>query len=222
MSIVVRKLIGKELHVNRWLIAMAAIAAVMASVVCSFGELGFNLGALIWITVVIGTGVMLAIYGVSNERKENSLQFVLSLPVSVSGYLGAKLVGLLLSFLAPWLVASLSAIALVVLDPDVPDGLLPYVIALCGFLLANYSLVLCGSVHARSESASAAVIIITNMLVSVYMFTIGTAAGLKQHMSGPTPVWNSTFFTILLIELVVFLVALTLPMATAARRRDFL
>jgi hypothetical protein len=41
-------------------------------------------------------------------------------------------------------------------------------------------------------------------------------------MSGPTPVWNSTFFTVLACELVVLVAALALPLATASRRRDFL
>jgi ABC-2 type transport system permease protein len=222
MSLVVRKLIAKELHVHRWMLVGGAIAAVLSAAGATFGPMAFNLGALTWLTTIIALGVMLAIYGVQHERKENSLQFVLSLPLSVREYVRAKLAGLLISFLGPWLIASVAAVALVLFDPDIPDGLLPYVLALCGFLLMNFSLVVCGTLHVRSESATSVVIILTNMLVSVYMFTIGTAEGLKQYMHGPTPVWNSTFLTVVSVEFLVFLVALTLPMATAARRRDFL
>jgi ABC-2 type transport system permease protein len=222
MSIVVRKLIAKELFVNRWLLAGAAFASLMSIAAAAFGELAFNIGALTWLTTVIALGVMLAIYGIMHERKEQSLQFVLSLPVSVSQYVRAKVAGLLLGFLGPWLVASVGAIALVFGDPDIPDGLAPYVVALCVFLLMNFSLVLCGTLHARSESAVSVVIILTNMLVSVYMFTIGTQAGLKDHMYGPTAVWNDTFFTVLAAELIVTILALSLPLATVARRRDFL
>jgi len=222
MNIVVRKLIVKELYVNRWLIAGAAVAAALSAATAALGKMAFNIGALTWITTVIAVGVMLAIYGVMNERKEQSLQFVLSLPLSVSQYVGAKLLGLLLSFLGPWLVATLGAAILVLAHPGVPDGLLPYVLALCVFMLMNFSLVLCGTLFVRSESAVSVVIILTNMLVSVYMFTIGTQAGLKDHMYGPTPVWNDTFFTVLGVELFVLVVALALPLATAARRRDFI
>jgi ABC-2 type transport system permease protein len=222
MNIVVRKLIAKELHVNRWLIAGSAVAAALSAATAALGKMAFNIGALTWITTVIAAGVMLAIYGVMNERKEQSLQFVLSLPLSVGQYVRAKLLGLLLSFLGPWLVATLGAVILVLAHPDVPDGLLPYVLALCVFMLMNFSLVLCGTLLVRSESAVSAVIILTNMLVSVYMFTIGTQAGLKDHMYGPTPVWNDTFFTVIGAELFVFVVALALPLATAARRRDFI
>jgi ABC-2 type transport system permease protein len=222
MSIVTRKLIAKEFHVNRWLIVGAAVAALLSVVIATFGRMTFNIGALVWLTTIIALGVMLAIYGIMNERKENSLQFVLSLPLSVRDYVAAKLVGLLLSFLGPWLVASLGAVALVLLDPDVPDGLLPYTLLLCAFLLMNFGLVLCGTLHARSDSAVSVVIVITNMLVSVYMFTIGASEGLQKYMYGATPVWNRTFFTVLTVEIVVLVIACTLPLATAARRRDFL
>jgi ABC-2 type transport system permease protein len=226
MSIIMRKLIAKELHVNRWLIVGSAVAAALSVAVAALstalGKTAFNIGALTWLTTVIALGVMLAIYGIMNERKEQSLQFVLSLPLSVSQYVRAKLLGLLLSFLGPWLVATLGAAILVLAHPGVPDGLLPYVLTLCVFMLMNFSLVLCGTLLVRSESAVSVVIILTNMLVSVYMFTIGTQAGLKDHMYGPTPVWNGTFYSVLIVELIVFVVALTLPLATTARRRDFI
>ncbi len=37
---------------------------------------------------------MLALYGIMNERKEQSLQFVLSLPLSIAEYVRAKMLGL--------------------------------------------------------------------------------------------------------------------------------
>jgi ABC-type transport system involved in multi-copper enzyme maturation permease subunit len=222
MSIVTRKLIAKELYVNRWFIGGAAVAALVSVIACAFGETAFNIGALSWLTTVIALGVMLAIYGVMNERKEQSLLFVLSLPLSIGEYVRAKLLGLLLSFLVVWLVASGAAVAMVLIVPAVPDGLLPYLLLLCLFLLANFAVVLSGALQARSEAMVSATIIITNMGVSIFMFTVGAMPALKQHMFGPVPVWNHTFFTVLACELVVLIVALALPLATAARRRDFL
>lgn len=222
MNIVIRKLVAKELYLNRWMIAGTAAAAALAAFACAFGGIAFNVGALAWITAVIACSAMLAIYGVTNERKEQSLQFVLSLPISVRQYVFAKTLGLLLSYAIAWLAASAAAIALVLASPNVNDGLLPYVVVFCGFLLANFSLVLCGALHARSEAAVVAVIILTNMTVSLFMFTVGALPGIRDHIGGPAPVWNSTIFSILLIELVVLVVAIALPMATTARRRDFL
>jgi ABC-type transport system involved in multi-copper enzyme maturation permease subunit len=222
MNVVVRKLIRKELHVNRWFVAGAAISAALSILVCAFGEAAFNIGALTWLTTVIAFGVMIALYGVMNERKEHSLQFVLSLPLSVGEYVLAKMVGLLLCYSLLWLVATGSAISLVLLAPRVPDGLLPYTVLLCIFMFANFAVVLCAALHARSEAITTAAIIVTNMAVSVFMFTVGAMPSLKAHMFGPTPVWNDTFFNVLIVELIVFAIAVTLPLATAARRRDFI
>jgi ABC-type transport system involved in multi-copper enzyme maturation permease subunit len=222
MSVLTRKLVAKELHVNRHFIVGAATASIVSAAISPLSKMAFNVGMLAWLTTVIAAGVMLSIYGVMNERKEQSLQFVMSLPISVAEYVRAKMLGLLLSFGVVWAVATASAVLLVLLAPDVPDGLLPYAVLLCMFLIVNFAVLLTGMLYVRSESASTALIVVTNMGVSIYMFTVVTLPGLHLHMHGPTPVWNSTFFTVLACELGVLFLALALPMATAARRRDFL
>jgi ABC-2 type transport system permease protein len=222
MSLVARKLIAKELYVNRWFLVGAAAAAVLSAVASTFGQAAFNFGGLTWLTTVIALGVMLAIYGVMHERKEKTLEFVLSLPLSIGEYVRAKLLGMLLCFALPWLVAAISAVILVLADPDVPDGLLPYVLLLCGYLLTNFALVMCGSFHVTSEAGVATLIILTNMFVSVFMFTVGAIPELKDFMYGAAPVWNSTFWTVLAIEFAVFSIAIALPLVIAGRRRDFI
>ena len=125
----------------------------------------FNIGALIWLTTIIAFGVMLAIYGVMNERKEHSLQFVLSLPLSVSDYVRAKLLGLLLCFLGPGWSRPPAPPCWCWPCPTCRTDCCPTVL-LCVFMLTNFSLVLCGTLHVRSEAAMTAVIVVTNMGVS--------------------------------------------------------
>ena len=222
MNVVTRKLIAKELYVNRWFLGGGAISAVVSVLIAATSKTGFNIGALTWLTTIIATGVMLGIYGIMNERKEHSLQFVLSLPLSVGDYVLAKMLGLMACFLIVWLAGSAAAMTLVFGMQAVPDGVGPYVVLLCVFMLANFAVVLCGALHAQSEALTSAVVIITNMGVSIFMFTIGPLPGISQSMWGPTPAWNSTFWTVLGCELAVLVVAFTLPFFLAARRRDFL
>ena len=68
----------------------------------------------------------------------------------------------------------------------------------------------------------ACLIIVTNMGVSVYMFTVGALPGFRDTMFGPAPVWNQTFYTLAAGELAVFAIAMLLPLLTVARRRDFI
>ena len=89
-------------------------------------------------------------------------------------------------------------------------------------MLANFVVVLCGSIHAQSEALTSAVIIVTNMGVSIFMFTVAPLPGIGKFMAGPTPMWTPTFWSVLGCELAVLVIAFTLPFILAARRRDFL
>jgi ABC-type transport system involved in multi-copper enzyme maturation permease subunit len=221
MNHLTRKLIAKELYVNRWFIGIGSVASIASALVAAFGQTGFNVGALTWLTTIIAFGVMLALYGVMNERKEHSLLFVMSLPLSIADYVRAKMLGLTLCFGLVWLAASGAVLLLVLLKASIPDGLVAYVILLCVYMLANFAVVLCGSLQARSEAVTTTMIVITNMGVSIFMFTIGPLPGIQKHMWAPAPVWTDTFWTVLGCELAVLAIALTLPFFLAARRRDF-
>jgi ABC-2 type transport system permease protein len=222
MNIVTRKLIAKELYVNRWFVAGGVLSGVASILIATLGKTGFNVGALTWLTTIIATGVMLALHGIMNERKEQALQFVLSLPLSIADYVRAKMLGLTLCFLVMWLASSAAVLVLIFAKQDVPDGIAPYTVLLCVFMLANFAVVLCGTLHAKSEAITSAVIIVTNMGVSIFMFTVGPMEGINKHMWGPSPVWNDTFWTVLGCELAVLVIAFTLPFFLAARRRDFI
>ena len=222
MSIITRKLIAKELYVNRWMVAGGAFSGVASILIATLGKTGFNVGALAWLTTIIAIGVMLALYGIMNERKEHALQFVLSLPLSISEYVRAKMLGLTACFLVVWSVSSAAALLLVFCKASVPDGLAAYLILLCGFMLANFAVVLCGTLHAQSEALTSAVIVVTNMGVSIFMFTVGPLPGIDKYMWAPAPVWTPTFWTVLGCELAVLAIAFALPFFLAARRRDFI
>jgi len=221
MNLVIRKLIAKELYVNRWFVAGGTFSGAASVLIAMLGKTAFNIGALTWLTTIIATGVMLALYGIMNERKEHALQFVLSLPLSIAGYVRAKMFGLAASFLIMWSVSCAAALLLVFAHDGVPDGLAPYLVLLCVFMLANFAVVLCGALQALTEALTSAVIIVTNMGVSIFMFTVGPLPGISAHMWGPAPVWNSTFWTVLGCELAVLVIAFALPFFLAARRRDF-
>jgi ABC-2 type transport system permease protein len=222
MNIVTRKLIAKEIHVNRAFMIGATLAGLISIGFATLGRVGFNVGALTWITTVVALGVMLALYGVMNERKEHSLQFVLSLPLDVADYVLAKQLGLAICFFVPWLVSSIAAILLVAVKADIPDGLLPYTVLLCIFLLANFSLVLCGALHATTDALMTTTIVITNMAVTLFMFMVGGIPSIQKHMFEAVPVWNDSVWTVLIVELAILVIAFALPHFVAARRRDFI
>ena len=165
---------------------------------------------------------MLARFGVASERKERSLLFILSLPLSPADHLRAKLLGVVACFLPPWLALSGGAVALILALPGIPDGLLPYSLLLCVFLLLNFAIVLCAVLHIHSEAAMGGVIILTNMSVALFMTGLGRLPAIGAHMQQALPAWNATFWLVLAAELAATLIVLSLPLLFAARRRDFL
>lgn len=222
MNSLTRKLVAKGLHFYRWLLVGGTAAGLAGLLSATTGEVGFNIGFIVWLTAVIALGVMLALFGVASERKERSQLFILSLPLSHRDYVRAKLLGLLACFGLAWAVLSAGALALIAVMPGIPDGLLPYGVLLCIFLLMNFSVVLCGALHIASEAAMGGLIILTNMSVSLFMMGVGRIPGLGEHMQAPAPVWNTPFWLLVAALLAATALALALPLFIAARRRDIL
>jgi ABC-type transport system involved in multi-copper enzyme maturation permease subunit len=221
MNMLTRRLIAKEFYLNRWLIVSSTIAGIAGLLIATGGTTQFNIGMLTWLTAIVAFGVVLAMMSVANERKERALQFVLSLPLSHGDYVRIKLLSLLLCYLVPWAVLSIGAVALILVMPNLPDGLLPNTVLLCGFMLANYSIVLCGALHTASEGVMTVVIIVTNMNVTLFIFLVAGLSPLMDQMHAPTATWNTTFWTVLAVEIATLIITLSLPHFVAARRRDF-
>jgi ABC-type transport system involved in multi-copper enzyme maturation permease subunit len=221
MNMLTRRLIAKEFYLNRWLIVISTIAGLAGLLTAMEGTMRFNIGMLTWLTTIVAFGVVLAMMSIANERKERALQFVLSLPLSHGDYVRIKLLGLLLCYLVPWAVLSLSAVALILVMPNLPDGLLPNTVLLCGFMLANFSIVVCGALHTASEGVMTLVIIVTNMNVTLFIFLVAGLSPLSDQMHAPTATWNATFWTVLAVEIATLIITLSLPHFVAARRRDF-
>lgn len=221
MNMLARKLIAKDFYLNRWLIIGSTVAGLVSLLIAAEGKIRFNIGMLTWLTTLVAFGVVLAMLSIGNERKERTLQFVLSLPLSHGDYVRIKVIGLMLCYLVPWTILSAGAVTLVSVMPNLPDGLLPFAVLLCGFFLANYSVVLCGALHTASEGLITVLIIVTNMNITLFIFMVGALPSLNDHLHGPAPVWNSTFWIVLAAELATLLITLSLPYLVAARRRDF-
>jgi hypothetical protein len=63
--------------------------------------------------------------------------------------------------------------------------------------------------------------IVHNTSITLFIFMIGALPSLNDHLHDPSPVWNSTFWTVLGVELATLVITLSLPYFVAARRRDF-
>jgi ABC-2 type transport system permease protein len=220
MSPLMRRLVMKELYLGRWVIGSGLVGGLVSLCVMPFGMMAFNVGALCWLSTVVAFGVILAMQSIVNERKDSSLLFSLSLPLTPRQYMRAKQIGLLIGFLITWIPLALASCWLVIAT-DLPDGLLSFAVLLNLFLLANYTVVLGGTLLVRSEGAVTGIIIVTNMGVTLFMFMIGGLSEINSHFRDATPAWSNTHTAVLAGELLVLVAALALPLLAGSRHRDW-
>jgi ABC-2 type transport system permease protein len=222
MNSLTYKLIAKDFQQHRLLIAGTIAIGLVSLLVAGGGTpLLFNIGMLCWITAIAAYGCVIAMIGISSERKERALLFVLSLPLGYGDYVRLKLFGVMLCYLVPWAALSAGAVVMVLALPTMPDGLLPFTILLCGFLLINFSMVLSGALFARSEGVITLIIIVHNIAISLFIFLVGPIPAFRDHVQDASPTWGPEFWIVLAVEAVTLLVIFSLPYFLAARRRDY-
>ena len=152
-TFIVTRLILKDWYLNRGLLLAAIITGLltMAAVAAARGTtIALILGVVVLATVLIGMGAMIMSSTV-NERKQQTLPFVMSLPVSYLEYTTSKLVGSLIIFSLLWLTLLLGMIATILLTPWFPHGLIPFVVIMSGEILMSTSLVAAVAVSTESE-----------------------------------------------------------------------
>jgi ABC-type transport system involved in multi-copper enzyme maturation permease subunit len=215
---IVRRLIAKDLYLYRWMIVGAAIAGIAALVVTGVHEIT---GLILFLTSIVALGVFIALYGFLVERKEKSLLFVLSLPVSPMQYTTAKILAALIAFLVPWTLLLVTVLAVnFAFDPP-PDGNIPFTIAMMFLFLANFCILIALLLITGSEPWAIAGILVTNFSVPVFMNTVRGLPGIGEHVDGPVAVWSTAILTALGIQAAVIALSLGLAFYVQSRRKDF-
>ena len=180
-----------------------------------------TIGFILLLTSIVALGVFIAIYGIMTERKEKTLLFVLSLPISTTQYTAAKVASSLIAFLIPWLVLTLTIVVLTVALDEPLDGRLPFTVTMMFFFLANFCVLIAVLLISGTEVWSVVGVVFTNILVSVYLTTVQQLPGIREYLEGPIAVWSPTILTILGVEAAVIALSLGLTFFVQSRKKDF-
>jgi ABC-type multidrug transport system permease subunit len=217
---IVTRLILKDLFLLRWFIASAVVAGGSALALMPLGGITTYVGSVLLICAFIVLNIFLVMSGVVQERKDKVLLFVLSLPVSTTQYLAAKVTANAVAFLVPWLI--LTAVTFVVIDVTaLPNGILPYWLAILVYLLAYYLALLGTSLVTDSTGWHAAAITAGNVSVNFLIVFLLGLPSVVANRDAPAAVWTADILTIVAIELAAGAVVLGLGMYFASRRSDF-
>ena len=150
--LMVRRLILKDWYLNRWLILGLdpRSASLLWRSSSPAKQVAFLLSIILLCMVIIGVGAQLAIVTTVNERKEQTLAFIMSLPVSWREYTAAKILANLIIFLIPWLIITAGALGVLCL-PGATHGLIPFTAIMSVEMLVTTCLIIVAGIITESR-----------------------------------------------------------------------
>jgi hypothetical protein len=158
-----------------------------------------------------------------NERKKQTLSFVMSLPVSSARYGAAKLASTVGMFLALWLILLGAGLYMILSRHILPMGAIPVGMILMNFPLIGFCLITGTALVAESEGwATAAMAVVNSSYWLVLYILLSHVPSLTKTWAGPVAVWSSPVFKILGVEFGLIVLILGLTLYLQSRKRSFI
>jgi ABC-2 type transport system permease protein len=222
-SSVIGYLILKDWRLNRPLISLCIGVGLIALVIALYaGGVARLLGSVWFFVSLCILGSMLPASAILNERKKQTLAFVMSLPVSSVQYTIAKALSTSAMFLVPWLTLLVSALILIETRHAIPHGIIPILLILAMLPLFAFCLISAAALVGESEGWLIGVSILCNSSYWFVWYLLARTPSLSANWAGPVAVWNTAAITVLSVELgsIAFIVGLTFFFQS--RKRNFI
>jgi ABC-type transport system involved in multi-copper enzyme maturation permease subunit len=222
MSSLVPALIRKDLEMSLAFPLLAFATGCGALALFYFGGEPLAIAGIVAFFIVLVMLGVVPMVLILNERKKQTLAFVMSLPVSASQYAFAKLAAALGMFVVPWLLLVGLALALIVGTSDVPNGVIPLFVMLALLPLIGFLVSTSVAIVFESDLWSNVTMGAVHISYSFVWITVISIPGLLADVGSPVPVWNETVLTALAIELGLIAAIFGLTLALQSRKRDFI
>jgi ABC-2 type transport system permease protein len=220
-SSMVKALIRKDWYFNKQTLLLSFIIGLASVGLLSFENRVFYIGLVLLLSIVILIGALLVTTTVVNERKNQTLAFLISLPITYMDYTKAKVILNLSAYFIIWLTLAVATTAVIFYSEHIPNGLIPYALIILIELMVAFILILGTALVTESEKWTIVVMTITNIGVSLFMFLIASVQSINQHMESSTTVWNSSALMIIGIEILVAMIIIGLTFYLQSRKKDF-
>lgn len=219
---VVRRLILKDWYLNRGVILAAVPVGLGALALVLTGKpIAFLFCIIILCMVIVGAGAQLAMVTTINERKEQTLAFVMSLPVSWREYTAAKILANLIIFLIPWVPLTAGAIGILLL-PGATHGLVPFTAIMALEMLITTSLIVAAGIVTESQAWTTAGIFVSSLGINLLGYLFAHLPGISHYMWGSRVYISPTVCIILACELLTVPLLLGATFLIQSRKTDFL
>jgi ABC-2 type transport system permease protein len=162
----------------------------------------FYVGSLLLLIVMVAAACFSISNSLLSERKEHTLPFIMSLPVSPLDFYLSKLLGNLVTFAVPFGVLSLGTLAVILYTP-LPDGLVVFAVLVFGHVLLAYSVSLAVAMTVESEGWNTFVMIASMVLINPFIMGIGQIPAIAAPIKTEAIVWSTPALAILTAQLLL-------------------
>jgi ABC-2 type transport system permease protein len=218
----IKRLILKDWYLQRWTILASVVAgAGTLALIAKGGKVGFLLGVIALVTVLIAVGAQLATSTIVQERKDQTLPFVMSLPISYREYTASKILGNLLIFLVPWLTLVLGSFALILATPEIPHGLVPFVAIMSTEILVSTCLVAGAALITESQGWTVGAVITGNLALNGFGYYVAHVPSIAKGMWSAPIGWTRAASGLLAAEITAVALLLAVTFFYQSRKTDF-
>lgn len=218
----VRKLIVKD-----WQVYQKQLAGFLGGMLLALGLVGMgtpllaSAGALLLLVLLLVVGSYAIQSSVMLERKQQTQPFVMSLPVTPMDVFWGKLLANLAIYLVPFLLVGGGLLALVLTTPR-PDGMVPWLVVVALFMLANFCLSLCMVIAVDSEGWNVFAMLALMTLIGPFLYWVTSMPGIREHLRGDAIVWSPQVLGLIGAELAAIGIAILIAGWVHARKTSFL
>lgn len=220
---VVGRLILKDWWLNSPMIILSIVGGGIAlTILQSGGSTPFVLGSVFFFISLIFCASLLPGSNIVNERKKQTMPFLMSLPISAVQYGTAKLGSTVGMFLVPWLTLVGAALWLITVRHAVPNGAIPMALILALLPFVGFCISTGAALVAESEGWSiAATAAVNSSYWLVWYLLSNRFPTLTRDWTAPAAIWSPTVINILAGESALIVLILGLTLFLQSRKRDF-
>ena len=217
-------LVLKDWRLQRRTIVFTMLAGVTAlAVLLIGGQTPVVIGTVFFFVSMVFCASLLPMQNIVNERKKQTLPFVMSLPVSSARYGAAKLVSTVGIFLALWLTLIGAALYMILGRHTLPTGSIPTGLIIMSFPLVGFCLITGTALVGETEGwATTAMAVVNSSYWLVWYLLLSHVPSLTQTWGGSVAVWSAAVFKILGVELAAIALILGVTLYLQSRKRNFI
>jgi ABC-2 type transport system permease protein len=222
MKPIVYELIRKDWELNRVAVGAGIVLGIVAIGITFFGGTVPAVIGIVCFYSVMGVLGSILPKNIYDERKNQTMAFVMSLPVSAIEYTIAKMMSTIGIFLVFWLTLVGVAATMILTRKEIPDGLIPLMLVLSSLILLGFVLICSVGMVQENEGWVTATVIFVNVSYGLGWYLLIRIPEIGRDAFHPKIVWNPILVTTLGVEFTLIALLLGLTLLLQARKRDFI